>query len=392
MKRLIDKIRGLRIFALIIKELSHIKRDHQLISMMLIPPTVQLVIFGLALNPDVTGLRLGVVDQSRTSVSRDLISAFTENRSFQIEGYFASQEELGRELSAGKLDAGLIIPTDFDRRRERRETAEVQLLLDGVNSNTAGIAAGYGQRIIASFNQGAAVGSGQTSIGVALGQGSSGPGTSGDVTARVALLFNPGMESSWFMMTGVLGILLVLNGSLVAAGSMVKEKEVGTVEQLLMTPATAGEITAAKMMPIFLLLSADVFLAVAVGWLVFDVPVRGSLLLLYLAGALCVLAGIGLGTFLATFSRSQQQAQLMSFFINPPIAILSGATTPIEAMPDWMQPLTVINPVRHFATIARGIMLKGAGVETLYPNLLALLGFAVLLMAISAWRFRKQMG
>ncbi|HKY03527.1 MAG TPA: ABC transporter permease, partial [Blastocatellia bacterium] len=148
----------------------------------------------------------------------------------------------------------------------------------------------------------------------------------------------------------------------------------------------------AKMAPIFLLLSADVGIALGVGWLVFSVPVRGSLLLIYSSGALCVLAGIGLGTFLATFSRSQQQAQLLSFFVNPPIAMLSGATTPIEAMPEWMQPITLINPVRHFATIARGIMLKGAGVETLYPNLLALAAFAVLLIAVSAWRFRKQLG
>jgi ABC-2 type transport system permease protein len=375
MKRLLSKIRGLRIWALIVKELNHIKRDRQLISMLLIPPTIQLIIFGIALNPEVTGLRLGVVDESRASSSRELISAFTESRSFQVEGHYASAEELGRELSAGNLDAGLIIPSDFARRRERRETAEVQLLLDGVNSNTAGIAEGYGQRIIASFNESAAAST-----------------AAGGVTARVALLYNPGLKSSWFILTGVLGILLVLNGSLVAAGSMVKEKEMGTVEQLLMTPASAWEIITAKMTPIFLLLSADVWLAVAVGWLVFDVPVRGSLLLLYAAGALCVLAGIGLGTFLATFTRSQQQAQLLSFFVNPPIALLSGATTPIEAMPEWMQSLTLINPVRHFSTIARGIMLKGAGFDILYLNLLALGGFAVLLMAVSAWRFRKQLG
>jgi ABC-2 type transport system permease protein len=159
-----------------------------------------------------------------------------------------------------------------------------------------------------------------------------------------------------------------------------------------MSPASAWEIITAKMSPIFLLLSADVLLALGVGWLVFEVPVRRSLLLLYSAGALCVLAGIGLGTFLATFSRSQQQAQLMSFFFNPPIAMLSGATTPIEAMPDWMQPLTLVNPVRHFTTIARSIMLKGAGVDVLYPNLLALAAFALLLVAVSAWRFRKQLG
>jgi ABC-2 type transport system permease protein len=129
-----------------------------------------------------------------------------------------------------------------------------------------------------------------------------------------------------------------------------------------------------------------------VGWLVFGVPVRGSLLLVYAAGALCVMCGIGMGTFLASFSKSQQQAQLLSFFANPPVALLSGATTPIEAMPDWLQPVTLVNPVRHFSTVARGIMLKGAGVEILYPDLLALALFALALVAVSVWRFRKQLG
>ena len=378
MKKLINKIRGLRIWALFLKELRHIKRDRQLIAALIVPPTVQLIIFGFSLNPVVTGLKLGVMDESRTAISRDVISAFTESVSFQVAGYYNSPDELSRELRAGNLDAGIIIPSDFDRQRARQETAKVQLLLDAVNSNTAGIAAGYAERIIASVNQRLADPASQS--------------TTGGLTSRVALLYNPGLKSSWFMLTGVLGILLVLNGSLVAAGSMVKEKEVGTVEQLLMTPASAGQIITAKMAPLFLLLSADVWIALGVGWLVFGVPVRGSLILIYMAGALCVLAGVGLGTFLATFSKSQQQAQLLSFFINPPIALLSGATTPIEAMPDFLQPITMINPVRHFATIARGIMLKGADVEILYPNFLMLIGFAVLLVAISAWRFRKQLG
>jgi ABC-2 type transport system permease protein len=129
-----------------------------------------------------------------------------------------------------------------------------------------------------------------------------------------------------------------------------------------------------------------------VGYTVFGVPVRGSLLLLCSAGMLCIFAGIGIGTFVATFSRSQQQAQLMSFFVNPPLSMLAGATTPIEGMPTWLQPFTLLNPIRHFSTIARGIMLKGAGIDVLYPNLLALLGFAVALLGISAWRFRKQLG
>jgi ABC-2 type transport system permease protein len=212
------------------------------------------------------------------------------------------------------------------------------------------------------------------------------------ITPFIALFYNPGLVNAWFIVTGTLGTLLVLNGSLVSAASMVKEKETGTIEQLLMTPAEATEIITAKMAPLFLLLTADVWLALGVGYFVFDVPVRGSILLLYFAGALCVLAGIGIGTTIATFVKTQTQAQLMGFFVNPPLAMLAGATTPIEGMPKWMQPLTLLNPVRHFATISRGIMLKGVGLEVLYPNMLALVFFAVVLVGVSAWRFRRQLG
>lgn len=382
MKTLIHQLLGLRIVAMFLKELRQIKRDRKFIAALILPPTVQLILFGFALNPNVTDLRLGVVDDSRSALSRELIAAFEASGSFQVQAYFASPDELGQALSAGKLDGGLIFPTDIARQRERGETAKVQLVLDAVNSNTASIAAGYAQRILAAFNQQYF----RSDSAVTLQ-------TKGaDVSARVALLYNPGLRNSWFILTGVLGILLILNGSLVAAGAMVKEKEVGTIEQLLMTPAAAWEIITAKIAPLFLLLSLDVWLALGVGWLVFDVPIRGSVILLYTAGGLCVLAGIGLGTFLATFSRSLQQAQLMSFFVNPPLAMISGATTPIEAMPVWMQAFTWINPVRHFSTLARGILLKGAGLELLYPYLLVLFGFAVLLVGLSAWRFRKQLG
>jgi ABC-2 type transport system permease protein len=158
-----------------------------------------------------------------------------------------------------------------------------------------------------------------------------------------------------------------------------------------MTPAEAGEIITAKIAPIFVILSGDIVLALTVARIVFGVPLHGSFLLFFISGSLCVLSGIGIGTLVATFVRSQQQAQLMSFFINPPLVLLSGATTPIEAMPQWLQPLTLLNPIRHFATIARGIMLKGTGIEVLYPNFLSLAAFCILMVGISAWRFRQQL-
>jgi ABC-2 type transport system permease protein len=370
------------------KELRQIKADKKLVVSLILPPTVQLVIFGFALNPEVTNLRLGVVDESRTASSREVVSAFVESRSFRIADYYASSGELGRALSAGKLDAGLIVPADFAKQRERREIAHVQLLLDGVNSNSAGTAQGYAARIINALNERLA----QNSPAVSLQVEGGSPSRRGQFAARIALLFNPGLESAWFIVTGVIGILLVLNGSIIGSSALVKEKEAGTIEQLLMTPAQATEIVMAKIAPLFVLLSTQIVLGLTVGYLVFGLPLRGSLFLLFAAGTLCVLVGIGIGTFLATFSRSQQQAQLMSFFINPPLSMLSGATTPVEAMPEWMQPFTLLNPISHFSTIARGILLRGAGVEAIWPHLLALVGFAVLLVGFSAWRFRNQLG
>jgi ABC-2 type transport system permease protein len=404
MKNLLNKIFGARIWALFLKELKQIRNDKRLIFTLIIPPTIQLIIFGYALNPEVTNLRLGVVDESRTAASREVISAFVESHSFRIKGYYLSTEDLGQSLSKGDLEAGLIIPVDFAKKRERGVTAQVQFLLDAVDYNTAGIAGGYAQRIIASLNQRIAqeaslpapaqaetenAGGTQNAVSVnVVGN----PKASREITARIALLYNSGLQNAWFIVTGTLGILLVLNGSLISSASMVKEKEIGTVEQLLMTPAQSTEIIVAKMAPLFLLLLIDIFLALAVGSFFFSVPIRGNIVLLCFAGALCVLAGIGIGTIIATFSKSQQQAQLISFFVNPPLALLAGATTPIEAIPDWLRPLTWLNPIRHFASIARGVMLKGVGIEELYPYLLSLVGFAAVLITVSALRFRKQLG
>lgn len=383
METLINKLLNWRLWPLCMKELRQIRRNGKLVAMLVIPPTLNLVLLGFAMNPEVTNLKLGVVDESRTAESREVVSAFSESRSFQIHRSYQSSEALGEALSAGELDAGLVIPSDFAKRRMNGETAEIQILVDGVNSNTAAIAGGYATRIVSALNQ-----------KVTVVQGVNGTPSSsarGGALSRVLLLYNPGLKNSWFIVTGMIGMLLVMLGIGVSSSAMVKEKEVGTIEQLLMTPADGAEIIVAKIAPIFLLLSLDIGLSVGVGYLVFDLPVRGSLLLLYVSGMLCVLSGIGIGTIIATFTRSQQQAQLLGFFVTPPLSMLSGATTPIEAIPDWLQPVTYLNPVRHFASLARGVMLKGVGLEVVYPNLLTLLLFTVVLMGVSTWRFRKQL-
>jgi ABC-2 type transport system permease protein len=172
---------------------------------------------------------------------------------------------------------------------------------------------------------------------------------------------------------------------------MIREKERGTVEQLLMTPATALEVVTAKIIPLFILLMGMTALALGLARVAFAIPSRGSLVLLGAACACCVLTGIGIGTFVSTLARTANQAQLVMFFINPPLAALSGAFTPIEAMPAWIQPWTSLNPVTHFAAIARNVLVKGAGLDVVYPHLLALAGIAALLVGVSAWRFRRQL-
>jgi ABC-2 type transport system permease protein len=378
-----NKLLNWRLWPLCAKELRQIRRNSKLVAMLVIPPTLNLVLLGFAMNPEVTNLKLGVVDESHTAESREVVSAFTESRSFQLHKIYESTSALGEALSAGELDAGLVVPSDFAKRRMKGETAEVQILVDGVNSNTAAIAGGYATRIVSALNQ---------KITVVRGvNGAPAQSASRGALSRVLLLYNPGLKNSWFIVTGMIGMLLVMLGIAVSSSAMVKEKEAGTIEQLLMTPADGAEIIVAKIAPIFMLLSLDIGLAVAVGHVMFDLPVRGSLLLLYGSGMLCVLSGIGIGTIIATFTRSQQQAQLLGFFVTPPLSMLSGATTPIEAIPDWLQPLTYLNPVRHFATLARGVMLKGVGIEVVYPNLLTLMLFTIVLMGLSTWRFRKQL-
>ena len=368
------RIRNLRIWSLFIKEFHQIRRNRRLVIMLIIPPTLNIILFGLALNPNFENLRLGIVDYSRTPESRELISDFTGGLVFRIDGYYTSADAMGQVIGTGDLDAGLVIPSDFARKRVRHESVDIQLIVDAVNANTATIAGGYAARIIASVNQ-------HLSLTT----------TRAGVTPHMTLLYNPGLNSAWFITTGIIGLLLVLQGSVVSSASLVREKELGTIEQLLMTPAGSSELIIAKVAPIFALLAIDIGLAVSVARLVFGVPMRGSLLLFFLAASLCVLCGIGLGMMIATFTRTQQQAQLMGFFTNPPLAILSGATTPIEAMPNWLQPITALNPVKHFAIIARGVMLKGATIGVLYRELAALALIAFIMVSLSAWRFRKQL-
>src|SRR5580692_9660443 len=384
----IRKFLGYRMRALIRKEFRQILRDRRLAISLILPPTLQLLLFGFALNATVSNLRLGVVDDSRTPESRELVAIMTESKSFKGGGAYIDVNEMSKKIADGNLDAGLVIPYDYARDLQRGRPATVQVLLNAMNSNTATIGQGYAQGVIATYNQTLAGDGIHAQFQQIASRDVSRIGT---VLIHPAYLYNPGLEPTWFIVTGILGVLLILNGSLISAAAIVKEREAGTLEQLLMSPASTTQIIAAKLFPLFVLLCMMGTFALAIMRVVFGIPFRGDILLVVAAAALCLLCGIGLGTFIATFTKSARQAQLTLFFVNPPLTSLSGAFTPVEAMPKWLQPVAQFNPIQHFGQISRGAMLKGSGIDTLWPNFLALLAFTVLLVALSIWRFRKQL-
>jgi ABC-2 type transport system permease protein len=379
-----------RYLALATKEFQQLRRNPGLIIQLMIPPTIVLVIFGYALNPKVRDLRLGVVDESFTAESRDFIDALTENVNFDVTAVYGRQQDAEDALKNLDLDLFLVIPKTFARSLKREQTASVQVVIDAVDANTAQIAQGYLRRCLEDFNtsQGFAIPAELRPSRTLIRATHPAP-PPGAVDVRPAYLYNPGLVTAWHYVTGVMSIIMFINASLVASALAVKEKETGTIEQLLMTPAQTLEMLFAKVTPVFILMMAVMFVALGTGILVFELPMRGALWMFAVAGSCAALAGIGIGVMVATVSKSQQQAQLLTFFVNPPITLLSGATSPIENMPEFFQKLSYFDPLRYLVTIVRGVTLKNAPWSSMWPNLVVLSAFAILLFSFSAWRFRK---
>ena len=379
-----------RYYALLLKEVQQLKRNRGLVVQLMLPPTIVLVIFGYALNPRVRDLRLGVVDESFTVESRQFVDSLARNVNFKVKRVYTRTQDAEDALKSLKLDLFLVIPSDFSRSLGRGQTAAVQVIIDAVDANTAQIAQGYLEMALQDFNSGInpapLIGARRRITLVSASHPAAPPGAP---EVQSAYLYNPGLVTSWHYVTGVMSIIMFINASLVASALAVKEKETGTIEQLLMTPAQTGEMLLAKTSPVLVLMMVVLFLSLIVGVLVFGLPVRGDIWLFAVAGGLAALAGTGIGVMIATVSKSQQQAQLLTFFVNPPLTLLSGATSPIENMPNFFQHLSYFDPLRYMVTIVRGVTLKDAPWSALWPNLLALTAFSIVLFAISAWRFRK---
>lgn len=376
--------------ALTLKEFRQLRRNRSLLVQLVVPPSVVLVLFGFALNFDIQHLRTGVVDESRTPQSRELLAALTDFEAFEVTASYQSAAAAAEAMERRALDLAIVVPRDYADALQRGRPARVQIIVDAVNANTAVIVRGYLARTMADYNDRLIAGRTVTASFAAQPTTASAPRF--DVGTAAIVLYNPGLRSAWFAVTGVMSLLIFINGALVASAVTVREKEIGTIEQLLIGPAQTTEILLAKTTPVVVLLMADLLLALFLSWLVFGLPLRGSLLLLLAAGVLAGLAGTGIGVMIATFSTTQQQAQLLTFFLLPPLVLLSGAFTPVEGMPLWLQRISVVDPLPYLLTVVRGITLKAAGLRLLWPDLAVLTAFAIVLYGISAWRFRKHLG
>lgn len=372
---LLDAIMGSRLWALVKKEFRQTLRNKLLLYLLLVPPTVQLLILSASLDPELHNLSLAVCDQSNSAISREYVDAFSSSSVFNPVKRFSDRDETYKMVEQGKASAALIIPSDFEEKYNKENVLESQTILDGSDAYTANVASAYLKEIGAHFSPAGENKERKPAV---------------DVDTK--MLFNSGLKSSWFFVTGVLGAVLTVVGTLVSSAVLLREKEHGTLEQLLMAPPTAGEIILAKILPLVFLLVCDLVLALLLSRLFFGLPFLCNPLVFLFGAAAYIVSCIGFGMLLGTFCSSQRQAQLSSFFISIPLIQLSGSVVPFESMPPFLQNLSQLDPLRYFTLFVRESLLKGASMEVLLPNVIFLMGSAALLLSISAWRFRRQLG
>lgn len=391
-----------RVRALVRKELRQLFRDPKTKRVIFVSPIIQLILFGYAVNTDVRRVPTWVVDHDRTPESRLLVDAFTASDYFRVAGGSDDPSSLGRALDRGDARVGLWIPPGFSRDLKAGHAPAVQILLDGTNSNTATVAQGYALRIVnqvaaewggATGGEGMAEGAGDATGGEGMaGRASPAPPAPAGLDLRARAWFNPSLESRVYNVPAVCGVIVLLMALLLTAMGVVREREMGTLDQLLVSPLSAGELMLGKTLPVAGIALVQLTLVTVVALLWFGIPFRGSVAVLLLAAGLFILAGLSVGLFISTVSNTQQEAFLSMFLFILPAIILSGFLYPVETMPDLFQTLTLANPLRHFLEVVRGVFLKGAGVTDLPVQFGVLALMAVGGMAGASRRFRRMLG
>jgi ABC-2 type transport system permease protein len=372
-----------RLRAMLIKEFLELHRDKWAIFRLVVPLLVQMIIYGYAATFTVNHVATAVLDLDHSQVSRDLLSHFTATGRFDIVDTATTQQQIAADINSGKAALAILIHAEFAQRLNDGRKAPLQVVVDGTNSNTALIALGYVSQVVTQFQleQSRRVWSRDTSA----------------ATPQVVVAlqerpwFNPSLEDRWFFIPGVIGTLALVQIVNLTSFAIVREREMGTLEQIMVSPIRRSEFILGKTLPFFLIGLADVALVTIVGAVWFHVPFRGSPLVMLIGASLFLLAALGLGLLMSTFSRTQQQAFALNFFIINPYFILSGFAFPISAMPKLLQWFTLINPLRYFIVAMRGVFLKGVGMDVLLPEFAALAALAVVMLSLSMLRFRKSL-
>jgi len=368
---------------MLIKEFIHVLRDPRMRMVVLVAPMIQLLLFGYAVNTDVKNASFAVLDMDSTIASRDFLARFTSSGYFSMKKYVGSEAEAHELLDRGEVHGVFQINRGFSADLSAGRTAQVQLLLDGTDSNTASIVGSYASEIAGSY-----------STSVLLQRLTKQVGRIRDpagVTLQTRAWFNDNLESRNFYLPGVMASLLAIISLMLTSMAVVREKEIGTMEQIIATPIRQVEFIIGKTIPFALIAYMDVLLITIVGVFWFDVPLRGSLLVLLLGTTLYLMSTLGAGLLISTISSTQQQAMMSMFFFITPAMMLSGFIFPIANMPEVIQWITYLNPLRYYLIIIRGVFLKGVGLDILWPQFVALFLLGTACLWIATRRFHKTL-
>jgi len=382
---------ALRIKHIVRKEFIQVFRDKRARIFLFLPPLIQLMIFGYAVNMDITNIRLGIMDLSHSQQSRELIASFRASTYFRITRIIEHEKQIRELLDHGAVQGVLKINRDFAKKVKREEDTAVQLILDGTDSNTAHLIAQYVTAIVRQYSRGLLRDRIDRQLSRQLmARNADELRRVGEVVLQQRAWFNPNLVSRLFFVPGVIAMIVMLVITLLTAMAVVREKEIGTLEQLMVSPIRPRELILGKSIPFILVGYADMILItmVAVYW--FHIPIRGSFPLLFLATSVYLLSALGFGLFISTISQTQQQAMMTNFFFFLPMVLLSGFAFPIANMPRAIQIITYANPIRYFLVIIRGIFLKGIGMDVLWHQLVALAIIGTTLLTLSSLRFRKR--
>lgn len=386
------KVDWSRVREIIRKEVRQVLREPRMRMLLIVPPMVQLIVFGYAANLDVERSSMAWLDRDHTPESRELRAEFEGSGRFQVRFFPRDERAAAGLLDAGEAQTVVQVLPGFARDIQRGEATSVQVLIDGSNSNTASVLAGYAAQIVARYAR--KVLARQRDAALAARTIATGAPTRvkvPELEARPRVWFNASLKSRYYYVPGVVVNIIALITIMLTAMSIVREKEIGTMEQLMVTPIRPFELMLGKILPFAAVGLGEVILVTGAALFIFEVPFRGDALVLLGASVLFLLTTLGVGLFISTVSRTQQQAMMSSFFFFLPAFSLSGFTFPIRNMPEAIQYLTYLNPLRYILEIVRNIFLKGSGVQVFWPQMLALLVYGVTVFTLSAIRFRKRL-